>query len=64
MTCLILRVVPHQPPQGIYKFNDILKPPTDQALRNMRHHVHCKDLDGKVGYYPQLSQIDRGLGGD
>ena len=30
----------------------------------MRHHVHCKDLHGKVGYYPQLSQIDRGLGGD
>ena len=31
----------------------------------MRHHVHCKDLHGKIGYYPQLSQeIDRRLGGD
>ena len=52
-------------PQRVYKFNDILQPPTDQALRNMRHHVHCKDLHGKIGYYPQLSQdIDTRLVGD
>ena len=52
-------------PQGVYKFNDILQPPTEQDLRNMRHHVHCKDLHGKIGYYPQLCQnIDIRLGGD
>ena len=31
----------------------------------MRHHVRCKDLHGKIGYYPQLCQdIDIRLGGD
>ena len=38
------------------KFNDILLPPKDQELRNMRHHVHCHDLNGVIGYYPQLCQ--------
>ena len=38
------------------KFNDILLPPKDQELRNMRHHVHCQDLDGVIGYYPQVCQ--------
>ena len=26
------------------KFNDILLPPKDQELRNMRHHVHCHEV--------------------
>ena len=28
----------------------------DQDLRNMRHHVHCHDLNEITGYYPQVCQ--------
>ena len=37
-------------PQGISKISDILIPPKDQDLRHMRHHVHCQNLHGVVGY--------------
>ena len=38
------------------RFNDILLPPKDQEFRNMRYHVHCQDLSGLIGYYPQVCQ--------
>ena len=39
--------------------NDVLKPPDDQVLRNMRHHVHCLDLHGIVGSYYEEESIDK-----
>ena len=36
--------------QGICKINDVLIPPKDQDLRHMRHHVHCQNRHGVVGY--------------
>ena len=36
--------------------NDVLQPPKDQDLRHMRHHVRCQDLNGVIGYYPQVCQ--------
>ena len=38
--------------KGICKISDVLIPPKDQDLRHMRHHVHCQNLHGVVGYYP------------
>jgi len=32
------------------KVGNTLVPPKDQDLRHMRHHVHCQDLHGVVGY--------------
>ena len=37
------------------KLGEILHPPCDQDLRRMRHHIHCKDLHGVVGYHPHES---------
>ena len=42
---------------SVLKVNDILQPPKDQDLRNMRHHIHCQDLNGVIGYYPQVCQV-------
>ena len=36
--------------QGICKISDVLIPPKDQDLRHMRHHVHCQNHHGVVGY--------------
>ena len=36
--------------QTISKISDILIPPKNQDLRHMRHHVHCQNLHGVVGY--------------
>ena len=36
----------------VQKLNNVLIPPKDQDIRHMRHHVHCQDLHGVVGYYP------------
>ena len=56
--------------KSLCKLNNILKPPNDQDLRNMRHHIHCLDHEGKVGYYPKdckqegsklISNIQNGL---
>ena len=41
--------------QKIHKLGEILRPPCDQDLRRMRHHIHCKDLHGVVGYHPHES---------
>ena len=38
------------------KLNDILLPPKDQELRNVRHHVLCQDLNGVIVYYPPVCQ--------
>ena len=40
----------------VFKINDVLQSPRDQDLRNMRHHVHCQDLNGVIGYYPRVRQ--------
>ena len=29
--------------------NSLLTPPSDQELRDMRHHQHCKELEGVIG---------------
>ena len=39
----------------VLRLNNVLVPPKDQDLRLMRHHVHCHDLHGVVGYYPKTS---------
>ena len=39
--------------QPIHQINNVLIPPRDHDLVHMRHHVHCQDLHGVVGYYPQ-----------
>ena len=44
-------------PQPIHKINNVLIPPRDQDLRHMRHHVHCQNLHGVVGYYPSNGNI-------
>ena len=36
--------------QSISKISDVLLPPKDQDLRLMRHHVHCQNHHGIVGY--------------
>lgn len=36
----------------INKLHTLLKPPHDQDLRKIRHHMHCQDLHGVIGYYP------------
>ena len=41
----------------IHNINDILIPPKDQDLRHMRHHIHCQDLHGVIGYYPLGNNI-------
>ena len=38
-------------PQPTHKLNNALIPTRDQDLRHMRHHVHCQDLHGVVGYH-------------
>jgi len=30
--------------------SQVLHPPNDQTIRDMRHHMHCKELHGIVGY--------------
>ena len=30
--------------------SQVLHPPKDQTIRDMRHHMHCKELHGIVGY--------------
>ena len=42
----------------IRRLNGILIPPKDQVIRNMRHHIHCLDLHGIVGYYPNNGEMD------
>ena len=42
--------------KAVCKMNDVLQPPKDQDLRHMRHHVRCQDLNGVIGYYPQVCQ--------
>ena len=39
-------------PKPIHNLNNVLIPPRDQDLRHMRHHVHCQNLHGVIGYYP------------
>ena len=34
----------------VSKINDFLIPPRDQDLRHMRHHVHCQNHHGVIGY--------------
>ena len=41
--------------QTISKISDVLIPPKDQDLRHMRHHVHCQNLHGVVGYKPMYT---------
>ena len=36
--------------------NTSLKAPTDQDIREMRHHVYCKQHDGAVGYHVPFIQ--------
>ena len=42
--------------KSVFKINDVLQPPKDQDLRHMRHHARCQDLNGVIGYYPQICQ--------
>ena len=44
-------------PKQVHKLNNVLIPPRDQDLRHMRHHIHCQDLHGVVGYYPLHNNI-------
>ena len=44
-------------PQSTHKLNNVLTPTRDQDLRHMRHHVHCQDLHGVVGYYPLTNKV-------
>ena len=37
-------------PRTVHNISDVLIPPKDQTLRHMRHHVHCQDHHGVVGY--------------
>ena len=39
-------------PLKLHKMDTLLQPPTDQVLRDMRHHVYYQDLHGVIGYYP------------
>ena len=44
-------------PKPIHNLNNVLIPPRDQDLRHMRHHVHCQDIHGVIGYYPMSNTI-------
>ena len=47
--------------QSPIKINDCLVPPEDQHIRNMRHHIHCKDLHGVIGYHPNIENSNDDL---
>ena len=37
--------------------NKSLQAPTDQDIREMRHHVHCKEHNGVVGFQIPTARI-------
>ena len=41
---------------SVFKINDVSRLPKDQYLRHMGYHVRRQDLNGVIGYNPQVCQ--------